>query len=134
MQIFIIQEYEIYIDPLLSFTVKCFAWSLPDNHPVSMEHNKFFNNITVSNIISLLNNYKLCAGVKMFASGIIPHVILKVYDVIEIIKSPIQQKKFYRSSNCNLLLLGMIYPVIVMQFKINKIKTKVRKSHVSQQS
>ena len=28
----------------------------------------------------------------MFASGIIPHVIQKVYDVNEIIKSPIQQK------------------------------------------
>ena len=42
----------------------------------------------------------------MFASGIIPHVIQKVYDVNEIIKSPIQQKIFYRSSNCNLLLHG----------------------------
>ena len=71
-----------------------------------MEHNKSLNNITVSNLISLLNNDKLCAGVKMFASGIIPHVIQKVYDVNEIIKSPIQQKIFYRSSNCNLLLLG----------------------------
>ena len=104
--IFIIPEYEIFIDPLSSFTVKCFAWPLPDNHPVYMEHNKSLNNITVSNLISLLNNNKLCAGVKMFASGIIPHVIQKVYDVNEIIKSPIQQKIFYRSTNCNLLLLG----------------------------
>ena len=106
MPIFIVPEYEIFIDPLLSFTVKCFVWSLPDNHPVYVEHNKSLNNITVSNLISLLNNYKLCAGVKMFASGIIPHVIQKVYDVNEIIKSPIQQKIFHRSSNCNLLLLG----------------------------
>ena len=43
---------------------------------------------------------------KNVSSDIIPHVIEKVYDVNEIIKSRIQQKIFYRSSNCNLLLLG----------------------------
>ena len=105
--------------------VKCFAWSLPDNHPVYMEHNKSLNNITVSNIISLLNNYKLCAGVKMFPSGIM--LFKRFMMLMKLLNLPFNKKYFIAQVTVIYYYSVMIYAVIVMHFKITKIKTKVRK-------
>ena len=51
LPVYCIPEYEIFIDPSLSFTIRIFAWLLPNNHSLYTVHEKSLNNITVSNLI-----------------------------------------------------------------------------------
>ena len=91
---FVVPEYELIIVPILS-----------SNHPLYYNYNRSVNNITVSNLIILLNTFMMCTGVKMFASRIIPHVIQKVFNInYQNNLFPIDQNVYYRSKNCKLLL------------------------------
>ena len=100
-----VPEYELIIDSLLSFSGRSFAWCLPCNHILYYNYNRSMNNITVSNLIILLDSFKMCTGVKMFTSGIIPHVIQNVFNInYQNNLFPIDQNVYYRSKDCKLLL------------------------------
>ena len=55
----VVPEFELIIDPILSFSVRSFAWCLPCDHPLYYNYNRSENNIAVSNLIILLNTLAL---------------------------------------------------------------------------
>ena len=103
---FMIPELEVYITPALDFTVRVFAWNIPETHGIYENNCRSVDNITVSNLVTSLDKFHLCNGVSLFVSGIIPHVVQKTYNTTETFISPIQQKVFYRPANCDVLLTG----------------------------
>ena len=134
LPVYCIPEYEVFIGPSLSFIIRIFACLLPNNHSLYTDHEKSLNNITVSNLITLLNNFTICNGLNMFASGIIPHVVQKVFDVNNNNNSsPIQQKIFYRSSNCHVLISDEVDCAVCSHcLSIEKYENKnlIRKNYV----
>ena len=100
---FVVPQFEIYIQPTMAFVIRVFAWLLPNNHPLYLEHDKSMDNILISDLINLLSDYSLCAGVNCFGSNnITPHVIQKAFNIVD--TSPAQQITYYRPHTCTLII------------------------------
>ena len=100
---FVVPQFEIYIQPTMAFVIRVFAWLLPNNHPLYLEHDKSMDNIFISDLINLLSDYNLCAGVNCFGSNnITPHVIQKAFNIED--TSPTQQITYYRPHTCTLII------------------------------
>ena len=61
--IHILPMYEIHIVPSLTFTIRDFTWKLPDSRNICVQYSRSVMNITLSNIVNILSNSKLCQGV-----------------------------------------------------------------------
>lgn len=108
----IIPKYEIFVDETLSFSVRVFGWMLCDDHELYQICERSFLNITLSNFIARLNQFKLCCGV------ITPdmekelncrkHIVPKVFDYFQYknnkFKSRTCQDEYFRTADCKLLL------------------------------
>lgn len=56
-------QFEIYVDDSLSFTIRGYTWSLPDDHEIYSTYKRSVRNITLSNLIKVVSTYKFCPGV-----------------------------------------------------------------------
>ena len=59
----VVPVYEIFVDESLAFTVRVFMWLLPDDHDLYVTHKRSMRNVTLSNLISVLENYNICTGI-----------------------------------------------------------------------
>ena len=66
--------YDIYIGQDLSFTIRILGWYITQQHDIYNSYAKSMNNITVSDLIKKVSNYKLCEGTK---NQQIQHLALK---------------------------------------------------------
>ena len=101
----VVPIFEIYIDSQLTFTIRVFSWSLPNEHTIYNENSKSVKNITLSNLILILNNYTLCIGIinNLQMHSCIIHSIPKVFTPSLAEQSPLQQTTYYRASECQIL-------------------------------
>ena len=63
-----IHEVEIYVDISLEFTIRIFGWLLKDDHEIYLLNRRSVRNITLSNLILAVENYKICEGIQ-FTQG-----------------------------------------------------------------
>ena len=63
---FVVPQFEIYIQPTMAFVIRVFAWLLPNNHPLYLEHNKSMDNIFISDLINLLSDLQPLCRCKLF--------------------------------------------------------------------
>ena len=62
-------------------------------------------NITISNLVSIIERMKLCTGMNILLSGVSPHVVQKVADSQNHLSmTNISQDVFYRAKECLVLL------------------------------
>lgn len=101
---YMIPQFEIHIQPSLLYSIRSYAWSLPETHILYESCGRNLKNITVSNLVRTIEGFTLCTGIKMFTNDIIPHVLPKVYDVNN--SAPVQQIVYYRTKACELLIRG----------------------------
>ena len=57
---YVLPIYEIYINNLLSFTVRVHSWILPVDHEFCLLCNSSFLNIPLSTFVERLSQFKLC--------------------------------------------------------------------------
>ena len=99
--LYTIPEYELTIIQNFSFSIKVFAWHLPENHTLYVSTGKSVQNTTISNLIIDIDKLILCNGLQLFSHLALPHIILKTSTNSV---SPISQKVYYRSSLCTVLI------------------------------
>ena len=99
-------QLEIYVDTTLSFTIRNYSWSLPDDHEIYKAYKRSVKNITLSSLISILSSYDVCCGVSdssLFQSvHLKKHIISKHFTLFSD-ESPLQQTEYHRSPDCILL-------------------------------
>ena len=76
--IHILPMYEIHIVPSLTFTIRVFTWKLPDSPNICVQYSRSVMNITLSNIVNILSNSKLCQGVVANSNRFIKHIVPKI--------------------------------------------------------
>ena len=103
---YVLPHLEIIMDDSLGFTVKVFGSYLPEDHPLYLCYCRTVRNITVSNLITQLEGYKLCDGVStMELNGkLYHHVIPLSHDTFgEEEEQQFPHKGFWRAKGCFLL-------------------------------
>ena len=107
---FIIPKFEIYIEPLLQFTLRIYGWMLTNNHEIYSKHNRSFKNITLTNFIKDIESYALCPGITMLDEKnlvlVQKHIIPKSFSFHQYSQSSSSrfcQVEYSRSKKCSLL-------------------------------
>ena len=55
-------KFEMYIDTSLNFTVRVYAWEIPENYMLYQIFASSMENVTISNLVCCLENSSLCSG------------------------------------------------------------------------
>ena len=99
-----IPVFEIHVDRELFYTVRVFAWKLPADHHIYIEHGQSLQNVTLTNIVTILSNLKLCSGITTNSTESVKHIVQKnyIHDAADL--SPTQQTEYNRSMSCHMLL------------------------------
>eukprot|EP00795_Rhopilema_esculentum_P002220 gene2220-17825_t len=101
---FELNKFEVYIDTSLNFTVRVYAWEIPENHKLYQKFARSVENVTISNLVCCLENNSLCSGIdcKIFQLSAAfvkhngPH---KHYYSVKGSK-PLDQTEYSRSPSC----------------------------------
>ena len=106
---FILPFWEIYTDKKLHFSIRIFGWILSKEHDVMKSNDETFKNVTLSNLIHMINSYFLCPGIKVpdlnFQAK--RHAIPKVFIFEQSSKSNISnlhQVEYLRADDCQILV------------------------------
>ena len=103
-----VPKYEIYTNDTLAFKIRYFLWMLPSNHEIYTTYSHSFQNVTVSNLITILTSYDVCNGISdvTAAASYIEHSVPKYLSLSssEALSSPLFQSKFYRHASCSIFL------------------------------
>ena len=103
-----VPKYEIYTNDTLAFKIRYFLWMLPSNHEIYTNYSHSFQNVTVSNLITILTSYDVCNGISdvTAAASYIEHSVPKYISLSssEALSSPLFQSKFYRHASCSIFL------------------------------
>ena len=62
---YVLPYIEIFVNPDLSYVVRCFGWVLPKDN-IIYRLNSTFRDMTLTNFISKLKNYHPCSGLNLF--------------------------------------------------------------------
>ena len=95
---------DIFVSGTFNFIIRVFARRLSTDHKIYKNYNSSVNNITVSNLVKVLTNYRVCEGIKnqQVLSYCNQYVVLKkLAPFVNNNKS--SENKFYRSPLCILL-------------------------------
>lgn len=101
----LVPKFEIFVDELLSFTIRFYTWRIPNNHQIYSHYGGSLKNITVSNFIKILQNYYVCPGLSNSLSGsCLEHSVPKIFSLpAQENDAPLCQTKWYRSPSCQVL-------------------------------
>ncbi|XP_065649371.1 uncharacterized protein LOC136078177 [Hydra vulgaris] len=105
---FVLPEFEITIDESLGYSLAVYGCMVPECHPIYSDYKRSMQNITVTNLIHVLESYQLCIGVPNHekAASTIHHCIpFKINPHSWDTKSsPFNHMSYYRNINCDVLL------------------------------
>ena len=105
-----VNKSEIYVNSDLKFTVRIYAWTLPENHLLYEKFGKSMVNVTVSNLVRYLNGCSLCLGVagNNITNGnpvFVHHNVQRNYNYKEVATNPLDQVEYLRSPGCAMIVL-----------------------------
>ena len=97
-------QYKISVDKKLDFLLHVYDFPLPSDHTLHTQFSGSMKNITISNLITRVQNKKLCEGLKTvtFGTGIVLHSV--PYKTDPFVTQSYQSKTFCRSKCCIVLL------------------------------
>ena len=97
---------DIYIENDLLYTIRIYAWFLPQSHIIYSLYQRSVKNITLSNLIIVISNYVLCPGSvnTNLQNSFTQHSVPLKFKVSERNSCNINQTTFYRSNNCEILI------------------------------
>lgn len=99
-----VPKFEIYVDQHLDFVVRALLWSVPVKHEIYENHDRSVKNVTISNLCSLVSSLTLCPGLsEKFSASCLEHTVPKIF-MGSFTSSPLFQTKWYRPTNCYLLI------------------------------
>ena len=92
---------DIFVSDTFNFIIRVFAWCLPTDHESYENYNSSIQNITVSNLVKILSNYKVCETIRnqQVLSYCNQHVVLKKFDPF-VNNNKSSENKFYISPLC----------------------------------
>ena len=101
--------YTISVDKNLNFALHVFDFALPTDHQIYKQYTRSMKNITLSNLIILVQGKKICDGLKThtLGTGIILHSI--PYKIVPFLANNTQtfrSKTYCRSKHCTVLIDG----------------------------
>ena len=87
---------EILVSDTFNFTIRVLAWCLPINHEIYKSYNSSVKTITVSNLVKVLSNYRVCEAIKnqQVLSCCNQHVVFKKTDPF-VSNNKSYENKFY---------------------------------------
>ena len=90
----------------LNFIVRIFAWDLPGVHNIYEDNHASVNNITLSNLIWTLGQYKVCQGISInsHSSQVKKHCIPKIFSPTT---PTSEQSEYNRAKSCLLLVQNL---------------------------
>eukprot|EP00794_Sanderia_malayensis_P001236 gene1236-1360_t len=125
--------YEIYIDDSLGFTIRVFGWLIPNDNDIYMHRKRTMQNITLSNLINLLDSQIICNGVSQKVATksnckILKHCVPREFSVFgddsEDSEYPLAETVFYRHPSCEVLTDEEMDFKCNICFKFQKKETK----------
>ena len=82
----VLPKFEIFTDESLKFFIRVYGWMLPDDHEVYTLFDRSFLNVTLSDLIKMIQKHHLCNGIStpdpLKVLNIRKHVILKKFNFI----------------------------------------------------
>ncbi len=99
---------EITIDDSLGFSVSVFSWLLPVTHKIYYEHKCSIRNITVSELVRIIESFQICDGVseKVINANLINHVVPQKIDPLRDESFPYARQEYSRVLDCEILIEG----------------------------
>ena len=107
---FLIPSHEIYVDQLLHFTIRIFAWQLPVDHLLYTDHERSMVNITISRLLCTIETHSTCSGISVPNikdwTHVNKHIMPKAFHptIAEEKFETVRQLEIIRSVNCEMLL------------------------------
>ena len=108
---FIIPKITVVIDDSLAYTIECYGWRLREDDEIYKRYKRNLQNVTVSNLIHVINLYDFCKGTNAneISGKLRAHVIMKTEtfstdETDELSIDPFPSVAFMRSVNCQLLV------------------------------
>ena len=89
---FVIPEFEVYVDVDLKFSLRIFGWFLKQNQNIYLKYRHSLENITLSNLIYLIESFVISDGVKISGSNIVQHSVPLAYKYGENHSTPLHVK------------------------------------------
>ena len=121
---------EIYIDDILGFTIHVFGWLIPNDNYIYMHRKRNMQNITLSNLINLLDNQIICNGVSQKVATkanckILKHWVPRMFSVFDDdSEHPLAETLFFCHPSCQVLIKEEIDLKCNICFKFQKKETK----------
>ena len=108
----VLPKFEIFTDESLKFFIRVYGWMLPDDHEVYTLFDHSFLNVTLSDLIKMIQKHHLCNGIStpdpLKVLNIRKHVIPKKFNFVIFQQSQyklcLHQDEFYRSNTCDILV------------------------------
>ena len=121
---------EIYVDDSLGFTVRVFGWLLPEDHEIYLENRRSVKNITLSNLIKLLECQEVCSGldhkvaVKANAQ-LLKHCAAKKFSLFfDEAHQPLSETVFFRPPSCEIMTSEVTENKCNVCFRLQNKETK----------
>ena len=104
-------EFTLTVDDGLGFTIQVYDCFLPEDHYIYKTYRRSMKNITVSDLVKILENYIICPGINYFKddSSIYCHVVPLINDDTDANENEnvalvsYKSKQFVRSVKCSVL-------------------------------
>ena len=76
---FTIPKITVVIDDSLAYTIECYGWRLREEHEIYKRYKRNLQNVTVSNLIHVINLYDFCKGANAMeiSAKLRAHAIMK---------------------------------------------------------
>ena len=130
---FILPSLEVYVDESLKYTIRVFGWQLPIEHQIYGDYLRSMENVTISHLLAIIEEYVLCTGISLPNpedwSHINRHVIHKVFHLSKSgdVYQKTAQLEYLRSGSCEMLVKADSSCNNCMKFKIAESKQIKRK-------
>lgn len=87
--------YQISVEKQFHVHIQILWWMLPSNHDIRKKNNRTFNIITLSNLMSVVNSYTICAGTNAPDVNLYIDDILLVDDIFISSPSSVREKLYF---------------------------------------
>ena len=98
-----IPKFQLVIDSELRYTLIVFGWSLLDDHIIYKEFERSLENVTVSNLVNRIEQFKLCKGVTKSCDDLHYHAIPYQVTSQEQLQFPAKSVVYNRPKRCLVL-------------------------------
>ena len=113
---YLLSPIELIVDESLGFSCAVFGWLLPDDHELYKMHFRSVRNISLSNLLCELSEFKVCPGLDR-SNKLLCHSVPCKINLDDSFDHDSQSKQFYRPKECDLLVIIDQHCLHCLKFK-----------------